>query len=81
MVVLWHVVLPLQLARAIKSGFCVERLLFCKFHLHAEDGEDVDDDKQDEGEVAKGAQRRDDDAQQHLEVEDGGDEEYEMCRL
>ena len=41
-----------------------------EFHLHAEDGEDVDDDKQDEGEVAKGPQRRDDDAQQHLEVED-----------
>ena len=53
-----------------------------EFHLHAEDGEDVDDDKQDEGEVAKGAQCRDDDAQQHLEVEhDGGDEEYEMCWL
>ena len=74
MVVLCHVVLPLQLARAIKSGFCVKGSCFVKeFHLHAEDGEDVDDDKQDEGEVAKGAQRRDDDAQQHLELEDGGD--------
>ena len=64
------------------KGYCFVK----EFHLHAEDGEDVDDDKQDEGEVAKGAQRRDDDAQQHLEVEDGDDEEYEheeykMCWL
>ena len=50
----------------VLKGYCFVR----EFHLHAEDGEDVDDDKQDEGEVAKGAQRRDDDAQQHLELED-----------
>ena len=51
----------------VLKGYCFVR----EFHLHAEDGEDVDDDKQDEGEIAKGAQRRDDDAQQHLEVGDG----------
>ena len=34
--------------------------------LHAEHGEDVDDDDEQEGEVAERAQRRYDDAQQHL---------------
>ena len=63
----------------VLKGYCFVR----EFHLHAEDGEDVDDDKQDEGEVAKGAQRRDDDAQQHLEVDDEEyeHEEYKMCWL
>ena len=59
------------------KGYCFVK----EFHLHAEDGEDVDDDKQDEGEVAKGAQRRDDDAQQHLELEDGGDEDMNMKNM
>ena len=59
------------------KGYCLVK----EFHLHAEDGEDVDDDKQDEGEVAQGAQCRDDDAQQHLDVEHGDDEECEMCWL
>ena len=61
----------------VLKGYCFVR----EFHLHAEDGEDVDDDKQDEGEVAKGAQRRDDDAQQHLELEDGGDEDMNMKNM
>ncbi len=34
--------------------------------LHPQDGEDVDDDDEQEGEVPKGAQRADDDAEQHL---------------
>ena len=34
--------------------------------LHAEHGEDVDNDEEDEGEVTKGAQRGDNDAQQDL---------------
>ena len=46
----------------VLKGYCFVK----EFHLHAEDGEDVDDDEQDEGEVAQGAQCRDDDAQQHL---------------
>ena len=61
----------------VLKGYCFVK----EFHLHAEDGEDVDDDKQDEGEVAKGAQRRDDDAQQHLELEDGGDEDMNMKNM
>ena len=61
----------------VLKGYCFVR----EFHLHAEDGEDVDDDKQDEGEIAKGAQRRDDDAQQHLELEDGGDEDMNMKNM
>ena len=61
----------------VLKGYCFVR----EFHLHAEDGEDVDDDKQDEGEVAKGAQRRDDDAQQHLELEDGDDEDMNMKNM
>ena len=61
----------------VLKGYCFVR----EFHLHAEDGEDVDDDKQDEGEVAKGAQRRDDDAQQHLELEDGGDRDMNMKNM
>ena len=34
--------------------------------LHPENGEDVDDDDEQEGEVAEGSQRRDDDAEQDL---------------
>ena len=44
------------------KGYCFVK----EFHLHAEDGEDVDDDKQDEGEVAQGPQGGDDDAEQDL---------------
>ena len=61
----------------VLKGYCFVK----EFHLHAEDGEDVDDDEQDEGEVAQGAQCRDDDAQQHLEFEHKDDEECEMCWL
>ena len=38
----------------------------CPIYLHAQDGEDVDDDEEDEGEVPQGAQGGDDDTQQDL---------------
>lgn len=34
--------------------------------LHSKDGKDVDDDDEEEGQVAQGAQRADDDAQENL---------------
>ena len=42
-------------------------IFICVFYLHAQYGKDVDDDEEDEGEVAQGAQGGDDDAQQDLE--------------
>ena len=38
----------------------------CPPYLHAQDGKDVDDDEEDEGEVSQGAQGGDDDTQQDL---------------
>ena len=38
----------------------------CDRHLHSQDGKDVDDDEEDEGEVSQGAQGGDDDTQQNL---------------
>ena len=46
----------------VLEGYCFVK----EFHLHAQDGEDVNDDEEDEGEVSQGTQGGDDDTQQNL---------------